>query len=118
MWRPRWGSRLSTSYDEIRFSFIEHLYDDAMGSGDVPAWWAGRQRILNARAVPERFTRCEPVPVRVRLRWADDGVQHLDTTATAWTTPLVLIQVNDPRSPTRGVWVPASDVTRLPQAGG
>lgn len=84
-----------------------------VANGDVPAWWAGHQRILNARAVPERFTRCEPIPVRVRVRWADDGVQHLDTTATAWTTPLVLIQVDDPRSVTRGIWVPAADVTRL-----
>ena len=84
-----------------------------VANGDIPAWWAGHQRILNARAVPERFTRCEPIPVPVRLRWADDGVQHLDTTATAWTTPLVLIQVDDPRSVTRGVWVPATDVTRL-----
>jgi len=93
---------------------FEHLCDSGMvANGDVPAWWAGHQRILNARAVPERYTRCEPIPVRVRLRWADDGVQHLDTTATAWTTPLVLIQVDDPRSTTRGVWVPATDVTRL-----
>src|SRR5659263_412818 len=84
-----------------------------VANGDVPAWWAGHQRILNARAVPERFTRCEPVPVRVRLRWADDGVEHLDTHATAWTIPLVLIQVDDPRSVTRGVWVPLADVTRL-----
>lgn len=93
---------------------FEHLYDAGMvANGDVSEWWAGHERILNARAVPERFTRCEPIPVRVRVRWADDGVQHLDTHATAWTTPLVLIQVDDPRSVTRGVWVPAADVTRL-----
>lgn len=85
-----------------------------MRNGDVPPWWAGHQRILNARAVPERFTRCEPVPVRVRLRWADDGVEVIETQATAWTTPLVLVLVEDSRSITRGVWVPAVDVTRLP----
>lgn len=89
-----------------------------VASGDVPTSWAGHQRILNAGAVPERCTRCEPIPVRVRLRWSDDGIQHLDTHATAWTTPLVLIQVDDPRSVTRGVWVPAADVTRLEQGGG
>lgn len=84
-----------------------------MRDGDVPPWWAGHQRILNARAVPERFTRCEPVPVRVRLRWADDGIEVIETRATAWTTPLVLVLVEDSRSVTRGVWVPAVDVTRL-----
>ncbi len=84
-----------------------------MRDGDVPPWWAGHQRILNARAVPERFTRCEPVPVRVRLRWADDGIEIIETRATAWTTPLVLVLVEDSRSVTRGVWVPAVDVTRL-----
>lgn len=76
-------------------------------------WWAGHQRILNARAVPELYTRCAPIPVRVHLRWADDGVETITTTATAWTTPLVLVRVDDPRSVTRGVWVPARDVTRV-----
>lgn len=84
-----------------------------MADGEVPPWWAGRQRILNARAVPERYTRCEPIPVRVRLRWADGEVEVITTTAAAWTTPLVLVLVDDPRSVTRGVWVPTSDVTRL-----
>lgn len=84
-----------------------------VADGEVPPWWAGHQQILNARAVPQRFTRCEPIPVRVRLRWADDGVEVVTTTASAWTTPLVLVLVEDPRSVTRGALVPASDVTRL-----
>lgn len=116
---PPAGLERHRQTEHFRNAF-EHLYDDGMvANGDVSEWWAGHQRILNARAVPERFTRCEPIPVRVRLRWADDGVQHVDTTATAWTTPLVLIQIDDPRSVTRGVWVPAADVTRLDgRAGG
>lgn len=81
--------------------------------GGVAAWWAGRQRILNARAIPTRYTSCDPVPVRARLHWADDGEETITTIATAWTTPLVLIQVNDSRAVTRGVWVPARDVTRF-----
>ena len=85
---------------------------DAMRKGDVPPWWVGHQRILNAPAVPERFNRCEPVPVRLRLRWADDGFEVIETQSTAWTTPLVLVLVEDSRSITRGVWVPATDVTR------
>lgn len=84
-----------------------------MADDEVPPWWAGHQHILNARAVPERFTRCEPIQVRVRLRWADDGEEVVTTTATAWTTPLVLVMVEDPRSVTRGVGVPARDVTKL-----
>jgi len=71
-----------------------------VADGDVPPWWAGHQQILNVRAVPERYTRCEPIPVRVRLRWADDGEEVITTTAAAWTTPLVLVLVEDrARSP-------------------
>lgn len=86
--------------------------------GEVSEWWSRHQRILNARAVPERFTPGEPVPVQVRLQWADDGTEVIETVATAWTTPLVLVLVEDPRSPTRGVWVPARDVRRFRGSGG
>lgn len=98
-------------------AILEHVYDRLMvADGEVPPWWAGHQRILNARAVPARYTRCEPVPVRVRLRWADDGEEVIETSATAWTTPLVLVMVEDSRSITRGVWVPARDVSRIERA--
>lgn len=88
------------------------------GTGIAP-WWAGHQRILNARAVPERFTCGDPVAVRARLLWSDDGPEVVDAVATAWTSPLVLVMVEDPRSITRGVWLPAGDVRRrAPDDGG
>lgn len=84
-----------------------------VGADGVAPWWAGRQRILNSRAVPGRFTAAAPpVPVVARLVWADDGEELVETVATAWTSPLVLVAVGDPRSAYRGVWVPARDVTR------
>lgn len=87
------------------------------GGGDVAPWWAGRQRILNARGVPGRFTHApEPVPVTVRVRWADDGEEELAGEAYGWTVPLVLVTVDDPRSAFRGIWVPAADVRRRPRA--
>ncbi len=86
----------------------------ARGADGVAPWWAGHQRILNARAVPARFTRADqPVPVRVRLDWSQDGAEVREAVATAWTTPLVLVLVDDPRAALRGVWVPARDVHRL-----
>jgi hypothetical protein len=94
---------------------VEHLYDGrvALGADGVAPWWSGHQRILNARAVPERYVRAGlPVPVRVRLEWSDDGAEERDAVATAWTTPLVLVLVDDPRAALRGVWVPARDVRR------
>ncbi len=76
-------------------------------------WWAGRQRILNARGVPPRFTRgAAPIPVTARVCWSDDGEERLQATATAWTVPLVLVEIADPRSAFRGVWLPAGDVRR------
>ena len=48
-------------------------------------WWAGRQRILNSRGVPGRFTTASaPVPVVVRLVWADDGEERVTTTITSY----------------------------------
>lgn len=89
------------------------------GADGVPSWDAGRDRILNALPVPKRFTSISdrPVPVRARLVWESTGEQFVDTVATGWRrargeVPMALVTVLDPRSPVRGVWVPASDVRR------
>lgn len=47
------------------------------------------------------------------MRWADDFVETITTTATAWTTPVVLVRVDDPHPITRRFWIPDRDVARL-----
>ncbi|WP_127572595.1 hypothetical protein [Georgenia faecalis] len=84
-----------------------------LGADGVAPWWAARQIVLNARAVPERFARgVSPIPVVVRLHWSDDGEEWVPTAANAWTVPLVLVELDDARSDVRGLWVPARDVRR------
>lgn len=78
-----------------------------------PAWYEGHQRILNAHDVPARFTRARvPIPVRARIEWETDGVELIDTVATAWTHSVVLVAVDDARSRFRGVWVDVGEVVR------
>ncbi|WP_127125824.1 hypothetical protein [Georgenia sp. SYP-B2076] len=77
------------------------------------AWDEGLQRIVNARAVPGRFTAARtPIPVTARLVWENAGEQLVRTVATGWTRRVVLVIVDDRRSHVRGVWVPAADVSR------
>jgi hypothetical protein len=45
--------------------------------------------------------------------WERDGVEFVQTIATAWTTRAVLIALRTPRWRLAGVWVPAADVRRL-----
>lgn len=78
-----------------------------------PAWYEGHQRILNCHGVPKRFTRARvPIPVRARILWETDGVELIDTVATAWTHSLVLVLVDDARARVRGTWVDVGEVVR------
>lgn len=78
-----------------------------------PGWYEGHQRILNCHDVPARFTRARvPIPVRARIEWETDGVELIDTVATAWTHSLALVAVDDARSRFRGVWVDVGEVVR------
>lgn len=77
-----------------------------------------RQRVLNARGVPERALQVAarpPIPVRARIEWEHDGPEMMDVLADAWVNrrglePIVLLQLGDVRC--GWVWVPASDVQR------
>lgn len=45
--------------------------------------------------------------------WEVDGEELVRTVATAFTTRLVLVHLNDARWPTLGVWLSPGDVRRL-----
>lgn len=74
------------------------------------------QRILNARPIPDRRLQSlgrGTIPVVVRLIWERDGEEHVETVARDWVGRDVLVDMDDYRWPTRGVWVDATDVQRL-----
>lgn len=83
------------------------------GPAERAALW---QQLLNARPIPprgrQRLSR-HPIEVIVRLVWERDGVEHLTTLARDWVDHDVLIDLPDQRWHTGGVWLDASDVTRL-----
>src|SRR3546814_6622340 len=77
------------------------------------AGYERQEELLNRLPVPARFTDggWPPIPVRARLVW-ESGEVLVDTIAEAWTGDAVLVEQLDPRSPFRGVWLPANDVVR------
>lgn len=85
----------------------------------VPSWAAGAARwqaVLNAAPIPPRHTQRDlpaPVPVRARVHWERDGVEHVTTRALGWSGNLAYVELDDPRAETRWVWLPAGDVARL-----
>jgi len=83
------------------------------GSNQPGAWHDNLQQVLNARPVPDRWTRHrEGIRVRARIVWSRDGEGYLDTVAFGWTRQLVLVRLDDARSQFRGVWIPVGDVQR------
>ncbi|UFU03419.1 hypothetical protein LQF12_02075 [Ruania suaedae] len=85
----------------------------------VQSWWqlADRtQPILNARRVPPRRAQrrlTPPVPVVATIEWEIDGPEQLHTVATRWTSAGdVLVEINDLRRATLGVWLRRGDVVR------
>lgn len=76
---------------------------------------AAEQLILNARPIPDRRLQQlgrATIPVTVRLVWERDGEELVDTLARDWVGCDVLVDMDDHRWPTRGVWVDAADVMR------
>ncbi len=72
-----------------------------------------QQTITNALPVPARRAQVDcDIPVTARIVWEVDGVEHLDTRATAYTTRAVLVEVADPRYRVRGAWLVPGDVKR------
>lgn len=92
-----------------------------VGPSTDKGWADGLQQIVNARMVPARrrqTTAHIPIPVRARIVWERDGEQTIDTQVAAWTYDLVLVELLDPRSKVRGVWLVPGDVERVnPLAG-
>ncbi|HET6753642.1 MAG TPA: hypothetical protein VFH23_06805 [Jiangellaceae bacterium] len=78
-----------------------------------PPWEAGRQGILNAleAQMPEHTLR-HPVPVVVRIEWAKDGVEQLETEALGWTDRRVYVRLPDSRWRFTSAWLRAEDVRR------
>lgn len=73
------------------------------------------QPIVNEQPIPPRRAQVSsgvPGRVSVRVVWARDGVEHLDTVAWSWTSRAVLVELHDRRRQTIGVWLPARDVKR------
>lgn len=82
----------------------------------VRAWDEGLVPIQNVHPVPARFTKARsPIPVRARFAWAT-GVEWRQTSAVAWTSDLVLVNIRDKRCNLRGVWLGLADVERVPPA--
>lgn len=77
------------------------------------AQYPQHQRILNAHRVPDKFIDAhQPIPVRARLVWADDGEQWINTLALSWTRRLVRVRVTDRRWQLNAVWLQTADVKR------
>ena len=78
-----------------------------------PPWEVGRQGILNAlEAQMPEHTFKTPVPVVVRIEWAADGVEQLETEALGWTDRRVYVRLPDSRWRFTFVWLDAKDVKR------
>ena len=78
-----------------------------------PPWEVGRQGVLNAlEAQMPEHTFTTPVPVVVRIEWAEDGVEELETEALGWADRRVYVRLPDSRWRFTSIWLDASDVTR------
>jgi hypothetical protein len=65
---------------------------------------------LEARQ-PEHLLK-PPVPVMVRVVWAVDGEELVQTTALVWSGQAVYVRLADPRCRTNAVWLDGADVQR------
>lgn len=76
-------------------------------------WDQPHQRILNAHPIPERrLQRSGWVPVVARVVWEVDGEELAETVAVAWTSRLVLVEVDSRRFGIGGAWLDPADVRR------
>ena len=53
-----------------------------------------------------------PVPVVIRIEWAEDGVEELETEALGWTDRRVYVRLPDSRWRFTSIWLDAADVSR------
>lgn len=80
----------------------------------MTAWDDNVQPILNACPVSPRNQQHDFPHLRnvtAQVQWQADGWETLTTTAEAWSGPLVLVNIQDPRSQLRGIWLRRTDVT-------
>jgi hypothetical protein len=75
--------------------------------------WDNGQAILNSTGAREpEHTFRQPVPVTVRVVWAEDGEERIDTVALGWTGRNVYVRMEGPMYRFTAVWLDAADVTR------
>jgi hypothetical protein len=85
---------------------------------EVDAWdahGARRQTIRNERPIPPRSSQValdRPVAVVAWIVWENDGLELVDTEASAWAGRDVLVRLLDQRRRGLGVWLAAQDVRR------
>lgn len=82
------------------------------GPAERQARW---QRILNERPIPSRhLQRIDrfPIPVTITVVWETDGVEVRRSEAYDWVGDDVLVDLQDDRRQTGGVWLDAGDITR------
>lgn len=70
--------------------------------------------VLNEHFPARAWTlpRRQPIAVRVRIVWRDDGPAWLDALAVRWTADAVQVELDDPRLGPLATWVGVENVTR------
>jgi hypothetical protein len=81
------------------------------------------QRVLNERFPPHArrlADRSDPIRGQARVVWERDGEQWVPGVAIRWDRQHVLVQLNDLRCTSIGVWLPPTDFRRTepPAASG
>jgi hypothetical protein len=78
----------------------------------LPGWSPG-QKILNDTGAREpEHTFRQPVPIKARIVWAEDGEEYIETVAAGWTGRDVYVRLPDRRYRFTSVWLDADDVKR------
>lgn len=99
------------------YSMQTSALDASLDVMEVERFDAHLQRLLNAHEVPRRYIEAPfpgPIPIRARLVWEVDGEEWADGRAMAWTSRLVLVELQmEQRLQVHGAWLEASDVARL-----
>lgn len=78
----------------------------------LDSWDAHHVPITNALPVPPRAAQIDLTPPRAvtaTIRWAT-GPETITTLADAWHGRAILVELLDPRSRVRGIWLPIEDV--------
>jgi hypothetical protein len=89
-----------------------------MSRRDQPPHVLRRRAVLNMHwpRKPASFKDHDPIPVTVRVVWAQDGEEYLPGEAVRWDADHVYVRIDDARCGGNGVWVKPADVYRsLPE---